>query len=145
MGRTRKPCPGCGEVCECRPAAEVCGGCKGLIEDGEKYRELSRKSGDKPYGIGAFPHISHAARDFKEDYHREFVNAITSLLDAIGGPLPKNAPWNCDQLFLGGERYCHETVMLQKSSAIALRDLLMRLASGDVSLNSFNEATISGQ
>lgn len=173
MTRTRKPCPACGEVCQFRPAAEVCGGCKGLLKDGDKYRKLAKQAKNKPYGIPqsahSLPYIKYASRGFGDDvdHQRNFQQALFSLLGDIGGPLPTNAPWNEKPLLVGYSREYSgsATVMLRTSVADLLRDMyeavqgmtvhayneghsrgsnmMMGLASGEVSVNDFNEATLN--
>lgn len=171
MARTRKPCPACGEVCQFRPAAEVCRDCKGLLADGEKYRQLSEESGCEPYQIPQstynFPYIQHTSQSFGEgSFEKDFQRAIFDVLDAIAGPLPSNVPYTHEELFRSNSRGERKTtVMLQPQVVEPLRamyqavqgiaihafdegkargsNLLMQLASGDVGLSEFNEATLN--
>lgn len=139
--------------------------------DGGKYRALFEASGDVGFWIPSawhsLPYIAHAGeyrgeRNFQEHFRR----AVRNLVRAISGPLPGNAPYIPNSLFrrCGAENSESEAVMLKEDVAELLRtmyeavqnmteyafakgkadgtNLLMQLASGDVSLNKFNEATI---
>lgn len=46
MARTKKPCPGCGEVDPYRSAAEVCGDCKRKLKNEKHLREALEKEPD---------------------------------------------------------------------------------------------------
>lgn len=92
MGRTRKPCPGCGEVCSYRPAAEVCHGCKTLMEDGRAWREWVAVSvGESEVAkTGALPYLRDDPREGDMWRGKEMVDsAFKRLVGVMSAPLTR--------------------------------------------------------
>jgi len=154
MARTRKPCPGCGEICQYRPAAEVCGSCKSLIKQGRKCIdeqvaacENQRVLTKLPHSARSLPYIRNSTNE-----RREFQNAFYTIVLAVSEPAsnevlrqlpePYKTPMiveKCDTGYHGGrECYMIEPTLLDAMqnlwySSVAMVDGAYRrgVASGE--------------
>ena len=89
MGRTTKPCPGCGDVCGGRKADEVCGQCKHDLYEAKQqaaYAAARAKLGESTYAIPWFwPHISiHAGGSSGHHLGDKLQKALLAVLLAGG-------------------------------------------------------------
>jgi len=164
MGRTRKPCPGCGEVVEHRRADAVCGYCQRMIEAGKKYAKQQQRRFGAPYSIPFAPHGFPYVRHCGDGSLRQFRSAFFDLCVAVSVE-PAKATYSNEALVPNeGLGYSHGQVYLEPANRDALRELyaavqaiagesyregkrdgeafVQALCSGEVSLRELNDSTI---
>ena len=142
MGRTKKPCPGCGEVDEYRPATEVCGCCKSLMKDGRKFRrQCHQRIGgwvQMPAFWHSLPYIHYARKPGEE-----FQKAFFDLVVALAAEIPSNE-WAATELLPGGHHYSNgEGVYLLPADLDRLRDLYQAVI--DIAESAYQEGVEKGQ
>jgi hypothetical protein len=168
---TRKPCQGCGEVSYTRKADELCANCQILIQEAKNER-LKRSQIPEtqcytmPWRWYALPHIPYYQTTFGEtqDTKDKIQTTFFSLLELSGvrshehgqvylieGSGSANRQEGCRMKVAVREdlnTLYHLIVMLSKEAyAEGKKDgqrLLTQLASGEMSINDFNERTIEG-
>ena len=144
--RTRKPCPGCGQVKRYRPAAEVCAECKedlGLartVHD-RRLREASGESGKRAFRVAepgwahSYPYVycGQGGSDAGERFRRAFDVLVTALAEpTVLGDVPElideegvtHLDRGVERLVEGDRSYDQgELVLLPEAVGPALREL----------------------
>jgi len=101
MGRTKKPCPGCGEVSPFRAADEVCGKCARILDNYDRWwsslrriREAKRNPVRLPQDNGWLSIHNYHFKD-RGDYRVDFESkarrvmaALVTILHATAEKLP---------------------------------------------------------
>jgi hypothetical protein len=167
---TTKPCPSCREVDRWRKSDEICGSCKKLIEDGKTFRQFVKESDATEVVNVPDPGRSH---DYPYIYRggergREFASAFHKLVWLLAKPVqPDQQAKHLITAPLGrdGGHYYGQCAAIQKgarelldavyqSAMLMVLDaykegkddgisLLNQLASGEMSVDKFNERAIS--
>lgn len=108
--RTKKPCPGCGQVDPYRPADKVCSDCHTKLRRSEKTdKELEAAAKQPglvpvslPWAIHAYPYIPDCRdRETGREPDREFYTAADVLLRCSGvyAPTVRVFSSQCDPVF----------------------------------------------
>lgn len=165
MGRTTKPCPGCGDVNSSRAAAEVCYECKRLMEDGNKYRALTvnpdRELRQVVTARHHLPYIRHCGDQHRyafQEHFRDLAVAVSikspesehTLVRLVEG---QDSDYRGSRSFVAGVPTLMNS-LYQEARAIAQaaydagrqdgQNFIAGLAAGEMSLERFNKATING-
>lgn len=145
MSRTRKPCPGCGEIDRYRPATEVCESCRELMDAGREFHERLRAEAEtgerRAYGVAPvtrdhdWPRI-FAGGGFSNDPARAFARAFSRLVRLIGEEIPtKLVPQDKHDVINGRWEMTHKAER-------AARRLVPALAQSDAGRGSLSECVL---
>ncbi|HUT91736.1 MAG TPA: hypothetical protein VMY37_19710 [Thermoguttaceae bacterium] len=124
MARTRKPCPGCGEVYAYRKADEICTNCKHLICAGKLLkRQQQRKFGRQyllPKAGCNFPYIRNSERELM----RSFQDAFFAIAVALSVE-PANSQYTTEAVIPQSEASygCSNCVYLESAMRDSLREI----------------------
>lgn len=175
MARTRKPCPGCGEVVARRGAQEVCWRCRELLAEAMANRELLSKRVD--LAVATICPARGIRLPFGQIPEREcaVLEAAMEALEraAVEGPEVRGVDESgvCESMFRSveglGRGYAEERFLVDRSLLEAFRalqtafwdavraayrkgrrsgaNLLKGLASGEMTVSEFNEQVATGQ
>jgi len=164
MSRTRKPCPGCGEVHPARPADGVCYDCKKMIQLGRDTRAAADAPAQerKPYVVPdvshGFEYIHYVPYDERAALTREMLRMVTLIGQPYHG---SNRQYNCPLLIPSSDGM-HGSPRLYTDSEVEIirkfwdaldvtcvatyedgrakgRSLLLGLANGETSVDDLNE------
>lgn len=114
MSRTRKPCPGCGDVDTRRAASDVCSKCRqkldellpallGRVDKARTGRELyahHRTSYWNPQFYGNYSFLHSYGRDLQ----RELLDAFTDLVEVVGERREPERGWTRAPFLLDARR-----------------------------------------
>jgi len=168
MGRTSKPCPGCGrsEKFPFRDADRVCGTCQAILSEGRAAREIAEKDEDcieielAWYSLGQLFHVKRETSALLYSAMRDLVmGAVKTARPTRYNPNPFNILDHKDNLNAdcrywmdrGTADLIHQIVVLVKRATTeayqaGFRDgnnLLSRLIAGTISLAECNAISIS--
>jgi len=168
MSRTRKPCPGCGEVHPHRPADKVCWQCERLMEAGRLLKKQQRKRYPRQYRLPRRAYGLPYVRNVGQDSRQTFQQAVYDLAIALSETSVEYRHDHADDLLPdGNDRPCSDSSLVYVESATrdTLYDLyaavqamteeaykkgkrdggrfIDRLCRGEVSVDEFNQVTMA--
>lgn len=166
-GWTKKPCHGCG-LGGNRPQDKVCAECRRLMEDGKLYRRQLKKDESREFYQMVWrdyvlPHIFMGG-SHRSDAADEFKQKFFELLKVLGDEVKGEYRTGKEPLILGTESFegvvsmrkevrdllndCYHLVLeianqAQENGLQKGHSFLLRLAKGEVSVEQYNEATVT--
>ena len=139
MGRTRKPCPGCGEVDPQRSADDVCHSCNRKILAYDSLKNQLKVYSEQWCEVP--PPLHRRPKHYDEGVENKIcMNILCDLLE--------NLPTNSDGVLMGPRGLCDNLQSLRNAIVEAMEkrykegrengsNLLRRLHDGDTSVTNF--------
>jgi hypothetical protein len=99
MSRTKRPCPGCGQVKPWRAASEVCADCKVLLDEGRKARERAAtvprgtELAVLPFAPHRLGYIPHFWQPFLGERHKSADAVIQQAIFDLASMFGEQVEW----------------------------------------------------